>query len=247
MFHTSRTGSSVLGNMLDQHPDLSWRKESFNFNVRNREYLEMDDPVRRLLRDLRDGTWSRYVGIEVVPYQLRRYLDLDLPAFLEILRDLDYRPAILLHRRNLLRKIVSALVARKRERWRFAAHETVPFTTIAIDVERVPRTGPGADTRPLIEILELSERRVAELQRALDDVLELIYEEDVEADPRVGYRKICRHVGLPPHPVEIRDRRANPYPLSRVVENYDVLVAYLRGTRFEWMLEEEPTGGSTRG
>lgn len=72
----------------------------------------------------------------------------------------------------------------------------------------------------------------------LPDYLDLVYEDDVEHDPCVGYRRLCAHLGLEPVEVSERTQRATPYPMSQIVENFEEVRAKLGSTRFEWMLEE---------
>jgi hypothetical protein len=66
------------------------------------------------------------------------------------------------------------------------------------------------------------------------------YEEDVEEDPQRAYRRICRHLHLPVHESTVQKSRTNPYPLFDLIENFDVVRSLLRGTDYEWMLEDAP-------
>jgi hypothetical protein len=57
-------------------------------------------------------------------------------------------------------------------------------------------------------------------------------------DPRRGYRKICRFLGVQCVELPVRHERTTPQPLSQIIQNYADLEYALSGTEFEWMLEE---------
>lgn len=76
------------------------------------------------------------------------------------------------------------------------------------------------------------------------NVLRLTYEEDVERDPRVGYRRICSFLEIKPHDVPVRLGRTNPFTLGELIENFDEVRQALDGSQYGWMLEEGPPAPS---
>jgi hypothetical protein len=67
--------------------------------------------------------------------------------------------------------------------------------------------------------------------------LKISYEEDVERDPLVAYRKIADFCGLARITPEVRLRKTNPYPLHDLITNYEEVKAYLAESDFAWMVE----------
>ena len=75
-----------------------------------------------------------------------------------------------------------------------------------------------------------------QLVREYFDVLSLYYEDDIQNDRLIAYRKVCKHLGLRDHNVQIRLMRVNTKTLRELVENFNELEASLSGTHYEWML-----------
>ena len=97
----------------------------------------------------------------------------------------------------------------------------------------------GGTRMGLVEWLEEFERGYAEARRliAARAGLYLTYEDDVLSDPRIGYRKLCVALGESVVDVEVPLRRANPFAVRDMLENYDQVARVLHGTRFAWMLD----------
>jgi hypothetical protein len=239
VFHIGRSGSTVLANLLDQHPEVTWKGELLGRLLRKRgrgqgPLARGDDPLDRLARPFQRGP-TPVVGAEVKPRHLRE-LELELHPFLERATAAGVDRFVVLRRRNLLRKVVSAAVGVQTGRYHLPAGTRLPPARIAIDPDRV---AIEYTERPLLEFLEGYERDFAELDRVLAGLptLAMTYEDDVELDPFVGYRRLCEFLGLEPLPVEIRNERVNPWPIREIVEDVAPLEQALAGTRFAWMLD----------
>lgn len=232
--HAGRVGSTVLGNMLAAHPEILWDGELFQ-GVR----LEVDDPRRRdprgrlVSRIRRAG--RRIYGLEVKLQEEQHLTPIGhtLPSFVELLGELRFTHHVLLLRRNLLRAIVSWKVAASRG----AVHvrdRTPGLTRVSLAAAR-----PADRTPYLVRKLEELERHHAAARELFRDrpLLELSYEDDIEGDPRVAYRRVCTFLGVPPEAVEPDLKKTNPYPLQDVLENYVEVRDVLEGTPYAWMLE----------
>jgi len=68
--------------------------------------------------------------------------------------------------------------------------------------------------------------------------LELVYEDQIEFDPRIAYREVCVFLGLPEMDVELRHKKINPGRLTDLISNYEEVRDCLSPTRFAWMLSE---------
>jgi hypothetical protein len=94
--------------------------------------------------------------------------------------------------------------------------------------------------RPLLAHMDHWDAAYAALRECTrpSRLLELTFEEDIERDPMLGYRKVCEFLDLAPAPVDLRLGRSNPFPLRSMIANYDEVLAHLRGTDREWMLDD---------
>ena len=68
------------------------------------------------------------------------------------------------------------------------------------------------------------------------DLLQLVYEETLEADPQVAYRQLCAWLDLEVEPVTLLYRRINPEPLPQLIANWEEIRGLLEPTPYAWML-----------
>ncbi len=248
MFHVGRSGSRVVGDLLDQNAAVGWEGEIYRKAMAYRrdgcipKKAKGDwpvDPEGLLVARLREQRKAFY-GFEV-KFQHLQSLKIGQGDFLCLAERFGCRHFVVLRRENLLRKIVSSRVGSAIGRFHLAETPSAP-TRVRIDPDRTRIDGVD---RRLIDALEMFERQFAELDRLLDGrgQLALTYERDVAVDPRVAARKICGFLGVPEGPMEVRYAKSNPFPLPEVIENFDEVRECLRGTRFEWMLEGEGVPG----
>ena len=236
MLHTGRSGSSVIADLLNQHPAIHWDGELFNHQLtlwRNKprdRMIEAQGLIKRRINYFN----VRFYGFEVLPTHLQAG-QIEKDAFIAVLEDFDIEYFVLLTRRNILRKIISNLVARKRGRWRLMSGETAPLTRIHVDTLELQM----ASIKPLIEHLQDMQAEYETLQALLSPrrCLHLVYEDDVLPDPRCAYRKICRFLGVEYVELPVRHGQTTPQPLSRIIQNYAEVEQVLAGTQFAWMLE----------
>lgn len=168
-----------------------------------------------------------------------RLIGLSMVEVIHLLEQLGFRKYVILKRRNYLRKIVSSLIAQKTKVWHLPNGKQPNLVPITINVAglRVESTEPE---RTLLQYLETYESEFAELDRLLNRqaVLRLTYEDDIEKDPAIGYRKACDHIGFKARSAPVRLTRTTPYPLKDVIANFDEVEAELAGTPFSWMVNE---------
>lgn len=236
MFHIGRAGSTVLGDMLNQHPSIGWDGEIYHSN--HQLWHGQGDPAG-LARRRAAMLPKRWYGFEVKENHLQ--------AVGETLGDLvaAYRvggPArfMILRRENTLRKIVSTAVARVTGRFhRVDPNGAPPDPDAPVRVRIDPHAHAiGRKAAPLVDYLERFDRFHAAIDEILaaDDPLRLCYEIDILGDPQRAYRATCAWLGEQPVPVIVRFARTTPFPLRDVIENFDEVAKALEGTRWAWML-----------
>ena len=240
MLHIGRCGSSVLARQLEKHRTIHWTREIYEPHFKTLDDSsapspELFDPFQHLEAAI--GKTERPIfGLEIKPYHLR-LLGCSKEKFLNHLASIDFEHFILLDRENKLRKILSSLKAHQSGVFHLKPDTSPKFEKIHIDPQRVPidRT-----SKPLLDFLQEYERDMQEFTELLPkkNTLFLSYERDIERDPYIGYLKICNILNIRPHRKRIPLSKTTPFPIRKLVENFDELQATLKGTPYEWMLEE---------
>jgi hypothetical protein len=243
MFHIGRSGSTVLGDLLNQHPEIYWDGEIYDPFSKGWALGtvmapgEMGlDPIR-VLRKRRIKAGARYYGFETKFFHLR-LMEVGLSEYVRDLHRHGVDRFVVLERRNYLRKVVSAAVAHERATFSRSAHDAQPAATrVCLDTQDLRIE---FSSRPLLDYLEDYRENFARLRELLPEerTLWLTYEDDVSLDPARGYERVCSFVGLDPYPVAVRYGKTNPHPLSEIIVNYDEVENALGGTTYEWMLYE---------
>lgn len=255
MLHTGRSGSTLLGNMLDQNPDVFWDGETLEKmfhrmsrrrkvgvdhlygEVRlNRALAEIDSRMRRL-------AGGRYFGIEVQDYHIKM-LQTDGEQFLAGVKRFGFTKFVVL-KRNPIRKLISHIAATERKQHHAKAREKVNKAKIRIDPDKVY---VGHRFTKIERVLGQYESFFSEFDRLLasEDCLRLRYERDIEQNPLVANEKICRFIGAEPHDPAITLKKTTERNLADVVENYDEIRQRLLAGPFRdkvLEMEAEPLAG----
>jgi len=244
MFHTGRCGSTVLGDMLGQHPDFFWASEIFeDISIRYPWLKNGKDKARRCIERSMYSQRKMFYGFEtkfLPELHLRSdCADMSLDKYVKMLKYLHFSHFIILHRKNYLRRAVSAAIGRKTNEWHSKEQKNVP-TRVKIDLENFPT---GNRTRPFLEHLQLLEESYSDIETLLENsnVLKLIYEEDILENPNIGCKKIADFLKIDTSSfdTEVRFKRTNPFRLEEMIINYAEVAALLTGTKYEWMLFDE--------
>jgi hypothetical protein len=239
MFHFGRSGSSVIAGLLARHPQVRWDGQLFNYHLqpwRRNPQPRLEQAYRLIDRRMSYHDVPFY-GFEVLPSQLKAGL-IDEHSFAGSLDRLGFAHFIFLTRRNLLKRIVSHLVARERGRWHMRADADVPLTRVHVDIESLRLAEP----KPLLVHLADLQADADRLRGLLDarHCLQLVYEDDVLPDPRIALQKACAFLDIEAIDLPVRHGRTTPQALADVVDNFPELHRALEGTPFEWMLDEGP-------
>ena len=242
IFHVGRCGSTVLTDLLEQHPDVHSDGETYvrvleQARATGRTPHEIaGDPADYVQRRLRraGAKWFmfdlKFDHVDRLEGSIERYVA-DLAA-------MGVDRFVVLRRRNLLRKFASQHMAVQRGAYHSTDATARRRIRVHLDVEELSVDGIiapiGEHLRRITEQYETFDRIAAD-----HAVLHLDYEDDLLADPLIGHGKVLDHVGLRPHVPSIRMQKLNPYPLAEIVENHADVVAALTGTPHEWMLDAD--------
>ncbi|MCP4326982.1 MAG: hypothetical protein GY791_00900 [Alphaproteobacteria bacterium] len=233
MIHPRRAGSTVLGYMLAATPGIFWDHEVFGPEY---GYWRHQTTPEQFLRRRLGRALFRSYGFECSTAEAPNF-GADWPRVLDKLGDLGISRLVRLERRNILRGIVSNTIAHTGGRSKLRARAAPIFQPIHLDPERV-WTAEGQNA--LLPALAKVSAQMTGLAHALENRphLSLTYEDDVARDPVVGYQRICAFLGVAAADLAPRYRPVNPYPLSRLLTNFEAIAAHLGGTPYAWMLEE---------
>ncbi|CRI63014.1 conserved hypothetical protein [Thiocapsa sp. KS1] len=245
LFHLARSGSSVLADLMGQHPEVMWGGEIFHHFPGGRQ-----DALKKLKgRMIYAG--PRFYGFDVQLYQLKP-IGFELADFVAEIKRLGFTHFAMLERRNLVRLIISALNARQSGVWQKKGQSKAHLKGIEIDLDAamlqfletdqdrsVVHEARGEYPVSLIGWLDYLQAAYAGLRAQLsgERMLALEFERDIEADPTRAYGILCDFLQISPAEVTPRLSRTTPFPLSEVVVNFSELRAYLSGTAYEWMLD----------
>lgn len=251
MFHIGRSGSTVLGNLLSQNPNIFWDGEIYHPYVDwgGQKALRIGqnpsiDPVK-LIQGQKIKARRRYYGFEVKFYHLDR-TNIGLSEYIEQISELGISHFIILKRENYLRKMVSSYVSFDKQKNKLRSidnsdHQSPDIKAklhkISLDIDSI-----NIDTtrRSLIEHLEYYQNnfRVLDSELVNKNILRLTYEDHISQGPMNAYQKTCDFLGISQHPVTVNYGKTNPFKLSEIVENFSELEKTLQNTEFEWMLYE---------
>jgi hypothetical protein len=244
MFHMGRCGSQVLGNMLDQHPQIRWDGEIFeNMGERYHEFGWEKERVKKILQWRRDSEKCSFYGFETksLPEQHLRseWINMPLPEYIEFLYALGFNYFIILKRHNYLKRAVSERVASETGEWH-RREEANRITKIYVDTSNF---WVGNITKPLLRHFEELDRQYQTLSKALSShrMIELCYEDDILNDPFIAYNKVCEFLALEACPVEVNLKKTNPFQMESVIVNFEEVSQVLVGSKYEWMLSDGGT------
>ena len=248
-WHIGRCGSSVLGSLLAQHPSIAYSNEIYSrYMPRRRGLLSLPaiDSVLESAEQAVSECKLHFFEVKHLPDQnIGLYPQLEVQDWLNLFSAKGYKRHLLMHRRNGLRRIVSHLrSARSGQYVLGASSSVVESSRIMIPLEGIVH---GFGTRTLLGWLDEYERGHEVMQDCLGALgrsdpefswLELVYEDQIEHDPRVAYRDVCAFLGLPDVEVDLHHRKMNPGRLTDLIANFEE-VRDCFALRFSWMLSSE--------
>lgn len=242
LFHQGRCGSTILGDLLDQHTDIVWASEIFEDLKKEWNLMTMTINEMSLILNLKAYRHkTKFFGFETKTLP-EYHLDLmknirDVSHYIEFLIQNNFSKFIILKRKNYLRRAVSDLIGQKTDIWH-SNTTNVKVITVKIDITKYRI---GNTFKPLLQHFYDLDRHYEFLQNSLIDheLLLLSYEDDIMKDPFIAYRKSCEFIGVDTQHPMIRFSRTNPFPITQMVENFNELRKALQNTPYEWMLFDD--------
>lgn len=230
MLHNGRSGSTLLGDMLDQHDEIFWDGETIEKQLHRIEArrqvgfenlwgeIDLDRGVEEIAERMRKRAGGKIFGTEVQDYHVLM-MGTDIRQFIRRLKALGFTRFVFLER-NYMRKIASTVVATKRGKFHLKSGQRLKRTKVRINPERVYI---GHRFRTLKQVLnQYRDFRTAALDELRHDkLLHLQYEKDIKFGPEVAARRACEFLDLPLHEPDINFRKTTNVPLGDVIENIE--------------------------
>jgi hypothetical protein len=238
MWHHGRCGSTVLGELLNQHSRVRWYGEIYEpYSARGRLRRRYADDLKRIAL----ASHKPVIGMELkgLSCQHLRTLGATLEEFAGVLHAHHYGCCILLDRRNILRKLMSVQVVYQKLRRSYvqaAGSGEQLRGKLRINVNRVGILGRECGLFEMLEYIETETARAEQLLGQRFELLRLSYEDDIEEDPLRAYGKVCDFLGIAQEEVAIGHARINTRALAELIENFEQVERALSGTRYQWML-----------
>lgn len=237
MFHNGRVGSTVLADLLNQHTKIQWDGEIFVKKTTYNKHFK-SAPLTYLKYKMYQNS-NEFYGFELksMPNQhlSKNILNSNFEEFLETTKNYNFNFFINIKRKNYLKQYVSLL--RVRQKNIRHTDKNLKSEKITIDIEN---TNIGRYTANIIENFKILDDYYLMVEKKLENLphLFLTYEEDILPNPQIAYEKICNFLKIQPEKTTVNLKRTNPFPLNQIIENYSEVEKALKGTKYEWMLNE---------
>jgi len=220
---TQRGGSTYLAHCLDSHPDIGCERGE----PLCRDHVWMQAFPRARPEQLLDLALNR-PGYKVTVARVTHRAVRQVP--ITYLQSLD--GIIHLHRENIVRIIVSAMINAKG--WRVThTYEPLPLQQFYIDprvllsechryLGNVRRTRKWLGRKPGVPFLKIGYEGIVGGEG-----------QESSEIPEPAGRKVCEFLGVEYRPLTCDLKRTNPEPLHKLIENWREVRAALLGTPFE--------------
>ena len=253
MLHPGRTGSTVLGDLLDQNRRIDWASEIFSkiqtserhYRVKNALW-QLRNPVkcaedgkllwRESLEARRRRSPCPVLGVEIKTSQVfRQHLFAEtLTESLRLLNDQADFPLIFLHRVNHIDRYISAASAQLRSHYNFAKGQTPERIEVPVR-RRILDPSYFGEKMEINTWLDEVEKREAEIGAAVKSLggLVLTYEDDIMPSPLIASQKVIEHLGEESREVGSRFVKIDTRPLAERTSNPGRLRQILRPDLFD--------------
>ncbi|MEM8994804.1 MAG: hypothetical protein AAGF23_08435 [Acidobacteriota bacterium] len=223
-----RSGTHMLRTALDGHPNIVCRAESFNPDLVGPEPYDETWSTRAVLDE--HIYRPRHPVIQAAGFAVHRG-GAPLGPWRDIWDHLAADPdlsVILLHRDNLLRRLLSFQIMRERNRSRDPAFEPAPRTL---------------EVAPLRDEFLRYEAELADFRCLFADHrrFQVSYEQLRDHFPRTALR-LQRFLGVRAHAIAPKTRPNPPRPPESLVTNLAELREAFRGSRWSWFFRRPALG-----
>lgn len=247
MMHNGRSGSTLLGDILDQHRQIFWDGETIE-KMLHREakaksigidkifnFYNGESAIQEIKNRIKRRAGNRVFGTEIQDYHLKM-IGMTLEEFIQELKILGFTKFIFLDR-NYMRKVVSHIVATERKKFHVSSNSRTRNISVRINPDKIYI---GHQFKSLLSALESYQSFFTEASKVLEneDSLFLTYENDIQNTPAPAVEKSCSLLDLPVHNYKVNFSKTTNIPLHQVIENYDEVSDLVSNSAFASHMED---------
>ncbi len=220
IFGQARTGSALLGDLLNSHPEIYCDSEIF-----------LPTKVKKLffpylyLKNHCNSCKKKIYGFRLKLYQLIESdtQNIDAKKFILYLHDNDWK-IIYLKRDNFLRQAISASIAKDRKCWHDVSSNPLEGYQIYIDCSTLIKR---------IEKREILQKKYEEILRDIP-YISVIYERDIlhQENHQKTLDIIFDYLEINSVPVKTKFFRTTSNQIREFVQNYEEVAEVLRTTKY---------------
>lgn len=240
IFHVGRCGSTVICNVLNQNALIECRGEIFNPYMRKKQAGETIPNASEILRQITSSKTKTHQIFEIkfLQYQHPGIFGMKLPELLSLFHEHGFHKFIVLERSNYLRRMVSHCVAQQTKVYQIKGDGEAQLNQIYLNTKEID---VGSGKHSLIGWLNIISDAYTDIRTLLtnESFLEVGYEKDIQISVLPAYVKICEYLEVRPEEVKVQLKRTNPFPLQKIILNYDEVFNLLKDSPYEWMLAED--------
>ncbi len=225
-----RTGSNLLADLLNSHPDITCESEILLPFILSRVRKVIFPYLYIKGRSVRAKT--KVYGFNLKLYQLNDLLTKfhgDPKSFMLSLHKKGWK-IIHLKRINALKQTISFLIADKSKQWHHFANKPLTYPRVNINCES------------LIKKIRRIEKFLAEEEIILKDIphITVIYENDLlrSKDHQGTLDKIFKYLNLSSMPVKTKFKRVSSDAMSNYIENHEEVVKVVSNTEYARFIED---------
>lgn len=229
MLHCGRSGSTLLGDMMDQHPDVFWdgevvekmlhstsRKEGVGIDHLQGRF-SLEDVIDKNRHRMRTRAGGKIYGMEIQDYHMK-FINCSAEEFLSNARNMGFTNIIYLDR-NPIRKLVSHLVATNNGEWHIGVNQRSSKPKIRINPDRIYIGHSMSNLKDSLDQMIYFKKDIDQFLYG-EQYLRLGYDADIRSDPTVALSKVCAYLGIPEHKPKIKFAKTADLKLSDLIENY---------------------------
>ena len=241
MFHAGRCGSTVVGMLLNQHPQINWIGEilaKFREKFGDSSWVWKDPKTMIKLRT--NIHPYRTLGLEIKRSQIIN-TNINESKVIKLLKRIGYEKFIILKRKNYLRKKISEIVASKMGKMNVDKRVKTPKVRIPVNMGKWDVHTEFVKNDTLTDHFERLDKFYKKIEKALKkfELLSLSYEEHVKDDPKKAAEEICKFVNLETHEMKIETEKINRKSIKESISNFEEVENFLEGTKYEWMTKDD--------
>lgn len=255
-FFYPRSGSTVVDNLIGQHPQVLSLNEPFNRYdnkpiVRNDNYENINfkhfmlPVINNIPLNLNKKNCIFQYNILQFKYFMNE-VDIVNEKHIFFIKK-HFNKLIIIRRKNLLKQLVSIIIAYEYEKWSYHTSESILSNkiTLPLELDKVYLNeflnGIHLNKITLIDFLTFYDEELSKLMRFITDnniqLLDIIYEEHIEQSPLVAVKMIEEFLGINQYNDYNIPLKKNTIPIEESLVNYTEVFEYLKNSKHYWMLK----------